>query len=80
MDGLRRACAVVVADVLSDDTADVADAEEDEVIQSFLAKRPHEAFDEWGSVRCTVGDRLPLDEQMLSEESGFSHMREDNSK
>ena len=38
---------IVITNVLSNDTADVADAEEDEVVQGFLSQRPDEAFDLW---------------------------------
>ncbi len=38
MDGLRWTRAVVVANVLGGDTADVIDAEKDEVVQGFLPK------------------------------------------
>ncbi len=39
MNGLRRPRAIVVANVLGNDTPDVIDAEEDEVVQGLLAQR-----------------------------------------
>ena len=45
MDGLRGTRAIVVANVLVDDAADVIGGQEDEVMQRLCPQRPHEAFD-----------------------------------
>ena len=47
VNGLGWARPIVVTNVLSNDTADMADAEDDEVVQRFLPQRPDEAFDVW---------------------------------
>lgn len=57
MDRLRWTRPVVVADVLIDDTADVVDAQEDEMVERLLAQRSHESLDVGGCVGCAVGDR-----------------------
>ena len=45
MDRLRGARPIVIANVLSNDTPDVIDGEEDEVIQGFLPQRSIEPLD-----------------------------------
>ena len=40
MDSLGRTRPIIVTNVLAKDTADVVDAEEDEVVQRFLPQRP----------------------------------------
>ena len=57
MDGLRRTPAIVVANVLGSDTADVIDAEEDEVIQHVFAKGPVKSLDLGIGVGCPVRSR-----------------------
>ena len=47
MNRLRWPGTVVVLHVLGDDTTDVIDAEEEEVVECFLSKGPDEAFDVW---------------------------------
>lgn len=47
MDGLGWSRPIVVTNVLPNDTVDVADAEEDEVVQCFLSECPNETFDVW---------------------------------
>ena len=42
---LRWPGTVVILHVLGDDTTDVIDAEEEEVVECFLSKCPDEAFD-----------------------------------
>ena len=65
--GLRWTHTIIVADVLGNDAADVTDAEEDEVIQCLLPKRPDESLDEWGGIGLVVGDGDSLDGHDLVE-------------
>ena len=57
VDRLRRPRAIVIANVIGYNTPDVIDAEEQEVIQRFLTKRPDETLDVRGCVGRAVGDR-----------------------
>jgi len=45
MDSLGWPRPVVVTNVLAEDAANVADAEEDKMVQPFVPQRPDEAFD-----------------------------------
>jgi hypothetical protein len=67
MDGLRRPRAIVVANVLTHNATDVIHAEEDEVVQGFLAQRPVESLDVRRSVGRTVGDGQAFDAHDLTQ-------------
>jgi len=66
MDCLRRPCAIVVSNVLGNDTPDVIDTEEDEVVQGFFAQRAVKTFDIRRSIGCAVGDGKTFDAHDLT--------------
>ena len=67
MDGLRRTGAVVVPDVLGHDPTDVIGAEEDEVVQGLLPKRPIEPLDVRRGIRRAIGNGDAFDAYDLVE-------------
>jgi hypothetical protein len=60
-------CAIVGANVLTRDAADVIDAEEDEVVQGFLPKGTIEPLDVRGSIGCAVRDGESFDAHDLTQ-------------
>ncbi len=63
MDGLRRTGAIVVANVLAGDTADVTDAKEDEMVQGLLSQRPVEPLNIWRCIWSAKRNGEPFDAQ-----------------